>query len=247
MHRLDVGPFDATRQISLKLFSRFLNEETTAANAQALSQIADLLGHLPLAVAIAASRLAYEPNWSPEEFLERVLHTQQQLLELVFEDQSVQISFATSFALLDESLQRFFALAGLFGGRSFSPAAAAAVAQLSIRQAEDYLRKLYALSLCQLASSTVGQSRYQLHPLLSQYAEETAVAQGHLPQAYYRLINYFVDYGEKHQNNKRVLALESKHASAVLLLAQEYNLDDAYRRCSAAFASVLTEVHFSAN
>ncbi len=247
MHRLDVGPFDASRQISLKLFSHFLNEETAAANAQILSQIADLLGHLPLAVAIAASRLAYEPNWSPKEFLERLLHTQQQLSELVFEDQSVQISFATSFALLDENLQRFFALTGLFGGRAFSPAAAAAVAQLSLKHTEDYLRKLYALSLCQLANAEAGQTRYRLHPLLSQYAEETAVAQGHLPQAHHRLINYFVDYGEKHQNNIRFLALESKHASTVLNLAREYNLSDAYHRCAAAFAPVLAEAHLSAN
>lgn len=247
MHRLEVGPFDATRQISLKLFSHFLHEETAAAKEPILTQIADLLGHLPLAVAIAASRLAYEPNWSPEQFLERLRHTQQQLSELVYEDQSVQISFATSFALLDDALQRFFALTGLFGGRAFSPEAAAAVAQLSLRQAEDFLRKLYALSLCQLAGSESGQARYRLHPLLSQYAEETAVTQEHLPQAHYRLINYFVDYGEKHQNNKQLLARESKHASAVLVLAQKYKLHDACRRCAAAFAPVLAEAHFSSN
>ena len=165
----------------------------------------------------------------------------------MFQDHSVQISSATIFALLDENLQRFFALTGLFGGRAFSPAAAAAVAQLSLKHTEDYLRKLYALSLCQLANAEAGQTRYRLHPLLSQYAEETAVAQGHLPQAHHRLINYFVDYGEKHQNNIRFLALESKHASTVLNLAREYNLSDAYHRCAAAFAPVLAEAHLSAN
>ncbi len=241
MHRLEVGPFNPANQVSLKLFTYFLNEQTVAANEQTFAQIADLLGHLPLAVAILASRLAFEPNWTPQEFLERLLDTKQQLSELVYEDQSVQISFATSFALLNEDLQRFFAHTGLFGERAFSPSAAAAVAQLSLRQAEDYLRKLYALSLCQLANSIPGQPRYRLHPLLSKYAETMAIAQGHLPQAHHRLINYFVDYGEKNQNNKQLLGLESKHASIVLNLAEEYDLRDAYHRCAAAFAAVLTE------
>ena len=180
MHRLTVPPFDTAGQVALRLFGHFLDEQTVAAHEQTFAQIADLLGHLPLAVAIAASRLAYEPSWSPYEFLERLHHTQQQLAELVFEDHSVQISCSASFGMLDESLQRFFALIGVFGGRDFTPEAAAAVTQSSLQQAEDCLRKLSSLSLCQLTSSAPGPTRYRLHPLLSAYAEETAVSASRL-------------------------------------------------------------------
>ncbi|MBK8903052.1 MAG: hypothetical protein IPM53_17820 [Anaerolineaceae bacterium] len=241
MHRLEVPPFDITGQVALRLFGHFLDEETVASHEQAFRQIADLLGHLPLAVAIAASRMAYEPSWSPHEFLERLRQAQQQLSELVFEDQSVHISFSTSFALLDEPLQRFFALIGIFGGRSFTTEAAAAVTQTSLQQAEDYLRKLYALSLCQLANSdpSSGQSRYRLHFLLSIYAEETAAARDYLTQAHMRLINFYVDYGEKHYDNKPLLTAESSNIRAVLQLTKKYDLHDAYARCTAVFAAVL--------
>lgn len=239
MHRLTVGPFDLPRQVSLQLFRYFLGAETVATHEKSLAEIADLLGHLPLAVAIAASRLAFEPSWGPDVFRERLQMTHQQLSELVYEDQSVQISFSTSFALLDDDLQRFFALLGLFGGHEFTPAAAAAVAQTSQRLSEDYLRKLSALSLCQSGCLESAQTRYRLHTLLSKYAEETAVAQEQLPQAHYRFINYYVDYGEKHGGNKRLLALESSHIPGVLELAQQYGLQDAYQRCAAAFAPIL--------
>lgn len=239
MHRLDVRAFDMAGQVALRLFSHFLDEQTVTSHEQIFWQIAELLGHLPLAVAIAASRLAYEPDWSPHEFLERLQHTKQQLCELVFEDQSVQISFAASFGMLSEPLQRFFALVGVFGGRDFTPEAAAAVTQTSLQQAEDSLRKLYALSLCQLASSAPGQTRYRLHPLLSLYAEETAASRDYLTQSHMRLINFYIDYGEKHHDNKRLLTVETSNIRAVLQLAQEYNLTDAYRRGTAAFAPVL--------
>jgi hypothetical protein len=239
MRRLTVDPFDTSRQVALQLFSHFLGNSITAANEETLSQIAELLGQLPLAIAIAASRLAYDPSWSPTAFLERLIQTQQQLSELMFEDQSVQISFSTSFALLDDELQNFFGLLGLFDGREFTPAAAAAVAQTPQRQAEDRLRKLYALSLCQLGRIEPVQTRYRLHPLLSKYAKETAVALEKLPQAHLRLISYFVDYGEKHHGQHEMLTAEISNVLAVLELAQKYNLSDTYHRCLAAFAPVL--------
>ena len=239
MQRLTVGPFDQPQQVSLQLFQHFLGPTFTAAHEKPLSQIADLLGHLPLAVAIAASRLAFEPSWAPEDFRERLQKTHQQLSELVYEDKSVQVSFSTSFALLDSDVQHFFSLLGLFGGHEFTPAAAAAVAQTSPREAEDNLRKLYALSLCQPARMDTAQTRYRLHPLLSQYAEETAVAQELLPEAHLRFINYYVNYGEEHRDNKRLLSLEYSHISAVLALAQRYGLQDAYQRCTVAFAPIL--------
>lgn len=239
MHRLQVPPFDMAGQVALRLFDHFLDEQTVAAHEQTFWQIADLLGHLPLAVAIAASRMAYEPSWSPQDFLERLQHARQQLSELVFEDQSVQISFSASFAMLDEPLQRFFALIGVFGGRDFTPEAAAAVTQLSLQQAEDCLRKLYALSLCQLSSSDPHQTRYRLHPLLSVYAEETAAARDYLSQAHMRLINFYIDYGEKQCDNKPRLTAESDNIQAVLQLTKKYDLHDAYARCTAVFATLL--------
>lgn len=224
MHRLAVLPFNTTEQVALRLFGHFLDEQIVATHEQTFAQIADLLGHLPLAVAIAASRLAYEPSWSPYEFLERLHYTQQQLAQLVFEDHSVQISFSASYAMLDEPLQRFFALIGVFGGRDFTPEAAAAVAQTSLQQAEDCLRKLYSLSLCQLASSPPGQTRYRLHPLLSAYAEETAAARDYLSQAHMRLINFYLEYHEKHHDDKSLLTAETDNIQAALQLTQKYGL-----------------------
>lgn len=242
MHRLTIGPFDPAQQVALQLFRYFLGEPATTESEKTLNQIADLLGHLPLAIAIAASRLAYEPSWSAKEFLERLLNTRPQLSELEYEDQSVRLSFAASFSFLDEGLQRFFAQLGVFEEREFTPVAAAAVTQTSQRQAEDCLRKLYALSLCQPGWAEPGQARYRLHPLLSKYAEETAVAQNHLPQAHHRFINYYIDFGEKHRDSYRLLVSEINNVNAALKLAQKYSLHDAYQRGTAVFAPILAEL-----
>ena len=54
---------------SLALFSKILGEASVVHERAVFVELANLLGHLPLAIDIAACRLAYEPGWTATEFL----------------------------------------------------------------------------------------------------------------------------------------------------------------------------------
>lgn len=232
MHRITVGPFDEEQQMSLELFRYFLGDALVHAECTDLHHAAALLGHLPLAVAIAASRLAFEPGWTVGEFVNRLQQAQQQLDELSFDDQSVPLSISVSYDMLPTELRQFFVLLGLFGNRAFNAEAAAVVCQASLRQAENHLRRLHGLSLVQLTNGVedVRQTRYRLHPLVSQYATEKFSADGYGREEYYRLIAYYVDYVQKYQANAPRLAVEAETIHAVLELAREKGFDDLLNR-----------------
>ena len=218
--RFLLGPFDAASEESVALFVKVLGAERTMAERPLFLELAELLGHLPLAVSIAAGRLAYEPGWSTAEFLQRVRQERRRLIELESEDQSVRLSFNTSFQQLSTEQQHFLATLSVFAGDDFSSEAAAAVADLPHDVAQDHLRKLYALSLVQAGRQPdVGSpNRYRLHLLLRDYAgqllgENTAVQE--------RLVHYFVAFAQAHHLDFATLDLEQKNVLTALQLAEQ--------------------------
>ena len=82
---------------------------------------------MPLALVIAASRLAYEPGWQIAQFQQRLAQVEQRLPALRYEVQNVRLSFQLSYELLDAPAQQLFAAIGLLGRQDFSVAAAAAL------------------------------------------------------------------------------------------------------------------------
>ncbi len=167
-YRFVVGPFSREKAEAHALFRKLLGEEAAAHEKEALAEIADLLGHLPLALSIVASRMAYEPSWSAESFLARLRQEQRRLNELAFETHGVRLSFNLGYAALTPDERQAFAVLGLFGGEDFAPEPVAYVLGIDRMTAEDLLRALYAVSLAQLGRP----GRYRLHPLLRDYARE---------------------------------------------------------------------------
>ncbi|MFZ0547134.1 MAG: tetratricopeptide repeat protein [Candidatus Promineifilaceae bacterium] len=212
-NRFTLLPFRANSEASRQLFAHFLGPEQATADALSLAAIAEYVGHLPLALAIVAARLAYEPGWSAVEFLARLQQTSRRLKELQSEDQNVRLSFAASYELAPEEVQLFFATLSRFGGKDFSPEAAAAAADLEPTDAQDYLRTLYRLSLVQSGQS----GRYQLHPLLRDYARDQL--SGSIPWS--PLTSYFTTFLKKHSLGDMELSLESDNISAVITGALE--------------------------
>lgn len=216
-----IPPFSRDQQESLALFSRILGPTRVTAEKTALLELADLLGHLPLAIDIAASRLAYEPGWSTADFLQRIRQQQRRLSELAYEDQSIRLSFDTSFEALTPTQQRFLSLISLFSGADFGAAAAAALADIPLEQAQNTLRQLYGLSLVQ----ATRPARYALHPLLRDYAQrhnpETAVTD--------RLILYYVNFLQQHRRNYTILDQDLPNILAALHLAQTHRPADLVR------------------
>lgn len=218
--KLEVPIFNPRKKEALMLFRRVLGEVRVRKEKSAFMEIADLLGHLPLAIAIIASRLAWEPRWSTDELLKRLRKEKQRIEQLVNEDESVRLSFNLSYDSLEVTDQKFFADLGVFGGQDFSRDAAAIVGQVSLEDAQERLRKLYGLSLVQ----EERPGRYRLHPLLHDYVNEKRDRAG----TDLRMVQFFVDYAQTNQKDYAKLNIEFENIKIALRLALDLGMKEGF-------------------
>lgn len=209
--RWHVPPFAPADPANQDIFAYLLGESAVSKTADTFRHMAHLLGGLPLALAIVASRLAYEPGWSPIAFSQRLEQTHRRLHELTHEEQSIRISFETSFMLLSEPEQQFFAALSLLGD-DFSAQAAAEVTNLPIEETQDFLRHLFRLSLVQVAQP----SRFTLHPLLRDFAREQAATVHDLSQWEARYVTYFSRYAQENSADFPALQIEQANILTAL-------------------------------
>ena len=125
----------------------------------AAGELAELCGHLPLALRAAASTLADRLDLKPARYIER-LHGAQERLKLV------ESILASNLDLLDTPVRVLWILLGVFP-TAFNAAAAASVAGIPIHEAHDQLGELVRRSLLEWDGSA---ERYRLHELARDFA-----------------------------------------------------------------------------
>lgn len=207
----DLEPFDRRQGESITFFSLVLGSERLEQERDELEQIADRLGHLPLAVAIAANWMIRGYGRSAASFLYRISRQGEMFHYLKEGYRGVRSSFELSFATLSPEQQQFFAALGSFSGDGFSVQAAAAVAGVNPLEAEDMLYELH--DLCLVVERRSG--RYQLHPLLRDFSQ---TQQAH-PEWVQRLVHFYVDYTLEHAGEYDALALEARNILSALDVA----------------------------
>ncbi|MDX8142574.1 BTAD domain-containing putative transcriptional regulator [Lentzea sp. BCCO 10_0061] len=148
---------------ALALFSRIAGEDRVQADREAAERIAELCGHLPIAVALAAKRLARRPQWTMRDLVDQLERGG---------GLGVRGVFDLSYQALPDNQRRLFRLLGLHPGEDFSADSAAALAGLTPHEAGDLLETLLDEHLLQ--QHTPG--RYGLHDLLRTYAVEQVTA-----------------------------------------------------------------------
>ncbi|WP_433327713.1 BTAD domain-containing putative transcriptional regulator [Spirillospora sp. CA-294931] len=163
---LDALPLDD----ALTLLARIAGEARVADEPVAAHQVVTACGFLPLAVRIAASRLAMRPAWRLSRLAERLSRERRRLAELQVGDLAVAASFRIGYDQLDAGTARAFRLLALPDGPGLSPGAAAAVLDLPPDDAEDLLESLTDLGLLQCTRP--GHFRY--HELLRLFARSLA-------------------------------------------------------------------------
>ncbi|WP_092524494.1 AfsR/SARP family transcriptional regulator [Actinopolyspora saharensis] len=142
----------------------------SSSEPQAARELAELCGGLPLALRIAAARLAANPGRAVRELVGELTDERERLTALDIDDAdaSVRRAFDISYRNLHPSQAWTFRLLGLIPGHTFTTHA---VAALCGTDPETARRRLRALTLAHLVSEP-KQDRFAMHDLLRVYARE---------------------------------------------------------------------------
>ncbi|MEJ8635640.1 AfsR/SARP family transcriptional regulator [Streptomyces sp. MS2.AVA.5] len=151
---------------ALQLFTRIVGDERVTSEREAALDVVAACGFLPLAIRIAASRLAARRTWTVSVLAAKLADERRRLDELQAGDLAVKATFELGYGQLEPAQARAFRLLGLADGPDISLCAAAAVLSLPLQETEDLLEALVDTSL--LESAAPG--RYRYHDLVRLYA-----------------------------------------------------------------------------
>lgn len=162
---------------ALALFAGLCGAGRAAAEPAATAAVLAACAGLPLAVRVAAARLASRPGWQVATLADRLVDEMQRLEELRVGDLAVRTTFQVSYAALpgpasaaDDDVARAFRLLGLWPGPDISLPAAAALLGLDDRSAARTLEKLVDIHMLQAPAP----ARYRFHDLIRLFAAECA-------------------------------------------------------------------------
>lgn len=162
-----------TRDEALELVHGIVGDERATAEPDAVAELIRVCARLPLALRVAATRIAARPHTSVAEVVEEITDEQEGLDALSSSPDdatAVRAVFDWSYALLTDEQARMFRRLGLHPGPDFSVHAAAVLAGTDLTTAR---RVLDALADTHLIEPVAGK-RYRLHDLLQTYAADRA-------------------------------------------------------------------------
>ncbi|MEV8475745.1 BTAD domain-containing putative transcriptional regulator [Streptomyces sp. NPDC051173] len=180
---LDVlGPEDGTA-----LLAGVLGEDRVLAEPVAARKVAELCGGLPLALRVAAARLADRPH-RPLDAMSAELSDETRRLSLLdVEDTGVRAALRLTVGQLPESVAHHFAHLGRHPGTHVDRYAAAALAGTSPDEAEAALERL---AVAHLVTET-APGRWTLHDLVRLYARGLDAG----PEALTRVLDHYAATG----------------------------------------------------
>jgi DNA-binding SARP family transcriptional activator/tetratricopeptide (TPR) repeat protein len=160
---------------ALALLRRLLGGPTVDAEPQAAADLVRLCDGMPLAVRIAAAKLAGRARREIRALRDELSNADRlDVLSVEGDSRSVRTVFASAYRALSPPAARVFRLLGLHPGPTFTAHLAAAVADLSPAAAEAAVDELAAAHLAIAA----GSGRYRYHDLIRLFAHQCAVVDG---------------------------------------------------------------------
>ncbi|MEJ3652468.1 tetratricopeptide repeat protein [Actinomycetes bacterium KLBMP 9759] len=190
--QIAVGPLDAVE--SKTLLSSVIGASSTSAEPDAVAELAELCGRLPLALRIAAANLVGRPGDNPVGSFVRRLRGGNRLAALSIATDSettVRAAFDLSYDALPAEARKFFRLLSLAPGREVTTEAAGALLG-DPDQAAELLETLAAAHLV----DELAFDRYVQPDLLRLYAVERATTEEPGPEraaARARLLRHYVE------------------------------------------------------
>ncbi|GAA2790783.1 AfsR/SARP family transcriptional regulator [Saccharopolyspora taberi] len=157
-------------ETAVELLDRAGTPGTSESEPAAARELAELCGGLPLALRIAAARLAANPARGVADLVHELTDERYRLhaLDIDDADTSVRRAFDISYRNLHPLHAKTFRLLGLVPGHTFTGHAAAALCGTDPPSAR---RRLRALALAHLVTEP-GSDRFGMHDLLRVYARD---------------------------------------------------------------------------
>ncbi|SER74836.1 NB-ARC domain-containing protein [Lentzea flaviverrucosa] len=166
---LDIRPLAASSAVTL--LARTLGGSRIADEQDRAEALVDLCGGLPIAVRVAAARLAARPKWSVGRVVSELADEQLRLAMLSPSNElSVQTTFDLSYRALDERTAVVYRRLALHPGQTFGPAVAASLLGRGLPEACRLVEELVDSSLLE----EVAEDRYRFHDLLKLHARQQA-------------------------------------------------------------------------
>ncbi|WP_207310550.1 tetratricopeptide repeat protein [Lentzea alba] len=166
---LDVRPLMASSAVTL--LAKTLGGNRIAEEQDRAEALVDLCGGLPIAVRVAAARLAARPKWSVGRVVSELADEQLRLAMLSpSRELSVQTTFDLSYRALDERTAVVYRRLALHPGQTFGPAVAASLLGQGLAEARHLIEELVDSSLLE----EVAEDRYKFHDLLKLHARQQA-------------------------------------------------------------------------
>ncbi|MFJ8160014.1 helix-turn-helix domain-containing protein [Streptomyces sp. NPDC096136] len=174
-----LGPEDGT-----VLLAGVLGTERVRAEPAAARRLAELCGGLPLALRVAAARLAQRPSWSLGAMAAELSDETRRLSLLDVEDTGVRAALRLTLQRLPGEVSGLFAHLGCHPGTHVDRYAAAALAGTDPAAAETSLERLAVAHL--VTESAPG--RWTMHDLVRLYARSLAAG----PDALKRVLDHYI-------------------------------------------------------
>ncbi|GAA0441909.1 AfsR/SARP family transcriptional regulator [Streptomyces sp. NPDC046215] len=160
-------PMDVlTPEDGTALLAEVLGKERVLAEPAAARRLAELCGGLPLALRVAAARLADRPDWALSAMNAEMVDATRRLGLLDVEDTGVRAALRLTVRQLPEHVARHFACLGRHPGTHFDRYATAALTRTDPATAEATLEQLAASHLV----TETAPGRWTLHDLVRLYA-----------------------------------------------------------------------------
>ncbi|WP_285773637.1 tetratricopeptide repeat protein [Microtetraspora sp. NBRC 13810] len=172
-HGVQVDHLDA--DAGLALLVDVLGEDRVAREPQAAVELVELCVRLPLALRVAAARLAARPNWPLAEMVAALSEEQRRLAALTIgDDMALRASLDLSYRALPPGAARLYRLLSVVPGNTFGGDAVAALAGIPGWEAR---RLLELLTEANLLTDT-AEARYRFHhALIRLHASQEAEAE----------------------------------------------------------------------
>jgi DNA-binding SARP family transcriptional activator/tetratricopeptide (TPR) repeat protein len=169
-NRFDLASLEP--EASYLLLSGSVGADRVSAEPEASAKVADLCAHLPLALRIAAAKLAARPHWQITRMVRRLGDESGRLDELSLDGTGVRASIAVSVEALGPPARRLLPLLGTLGAVDFAGWVAGPLLDVDVHEGADVLDDLVDARLVEVQAGAGARARYRLHDLVGVFARE---------------------------------------------------------------------------